>query len=165
MTPIDDPHQRRDFGLQLLRLGRRWRNVVDGELRQYGLTLATWRALFHLGESGRPVRPKDLADLLEMERPSLTQLLDRLEHQGLIRRTEDPADLRCKTVTLTEQGRAVHRQTVQTSTQVAERLLGAVDDDQLTQVLALFERLSTALEQAEAALAAGPPVSRNEPPS
>lgn len=153
-TPSDCPPERRDFGLRMLHLARRWRNVVDGELRGFGVTSATWRALFHLGELGDGVRPKDLAEALEMERPSLTQLLDRLEANGLVTRREDPEDHRCKTVHLTEAGRAVHRRTVIANERVARRLMDSVSDADLAEVSRVFARISTAIGAAASGQAA-----------
>ncbi|HTH18313.1 MAG TPA: MarR family transcriptional regulator [Magnetospirillum sp.] len=140
--------ERRDFGLHMLRLARRWRDVVDAELRDYGVTQATWRALFYIGELGEGGRPKDLAAALEMERPSLTQLLDRLEKSGLVARREDPSDHRCKLVFLTDRGREIYRGTQEASSRVARRLMADVSDAELAVVRSVFARIATAAEQA-----------------
>ncbi|HLN24148.1 MAG TPA: MarR family transcriptional regulator [Patescibacteria group bacterium] len=123
--------ERRDFGLRLIQLGRQWRNAVDAELRRFGLTAATWRPLFHLGNLGDGMQPKDLAEALDMERPSLGQLLDRLEKRGLVTRRETAEDRRCKTIHLTEEGWKVYHQTVQASSMVAGCLMGEVSDAEL----------------------------------
>ncbi|MGE5514183.1 MAG: MarR family winged helix-turn-helix transcriptional regulator [Bacteroidota bacterium] len=137
---------RRDFGLITLRLARRWRDVVDGELRSFGVTTAMWRALFHLGASGRGARPKDLAEALEMERSSLTQLVDRLERDKLVVRRDDPTDHRCKTVHSTDEGIAVYQRTLDASSRVAERLMADITDAELETVLSVFARISAAIE-------------------
>lgn len=133
---------RRDFGLHMLQLARRWRAVVNTELKDFGVTQATWRALFHVGALGDGVRPKDLAEALEMERPSLTQLLDRLEASGLVTRHEDPSDHRCKRVFLTEQGEEVHRRTLAASSRVAQHLMASVSDEELATVQSVFARIT-----------------------
>ena len=71
------------FVTSAILLTRRWRVIMDAEVKRFGLTTATCRPLFYLGELGDGVRPKDLAEALEMERPSLGQLVDRLEAHGL----------------------------------------------------------------------------------
>jgi len=158
MTGIDGssdcPRGRSEFGLRMLLL--RWRNVVDGELRGFGVTSATWRALFHVGEMGDGVRPKHLAEVLEMERPSLSQLLDRLEASGLVTRREDPEDHRGKTVHLTDEGREVHRRTVMASSRVARRLMAEIGDDELAVVESVFARISAAISAVETAGATAP---------
>jgi len=141
-SPPDCAPERRDFGLQMLRLARRWRNVVDGHLRGFGVTSATWRALFHVGEMNGCVRPKDLSEVLEMERPSLTQLLDRLEAARLVERRADPDDHRCKNVVLTTTGTEIHRHTVQVNALVAHKLMHDISDEDLAVVQSVLDRIS-----------------------
>jgi len=136
----------------MLRLARGWRNVVDGHLRDFCVTSATWRALFHLGERDGSLRPSELSEALEMERPSLTQLLDRLEAAGLVERRADPGDHRCKIVVLTAAGREIHHRTVQVSGLTAARLLHDVSDAEMAVVLSVLERVSRNIAEASAEL-------------
>jgi MarR family transcriptional regulator for hemolysin len=132
---------RRDFGLAAVKLSRLWRNGVDAELSKYGLTASTWRPLFYLGRLGDGVRPKDLAIALDIEPPSVVQLLDRLEAQGYVERRDSPEDRRSKTLHMTETGRAIHACTIDVSTQVADHLTAGISDAQLELCLALFQRI------------------------
>ena len=83
-----------DFGRRLYRLGQNWRRQVDGRVRQFGLTDATWRPLLHLGRFGDGVRQTDLAASLAIEGPSLVRLLDALERTGLIEDAQAFAELK-----------------------------------------------------------------------
>ncbi len=152
------PHTqiRRDFGLQTIRVGRHWRQAVDTRLRAFGLTAATWRPLFHLGNLGDGVRLKDLAEALDMERPSLGQLVDRLEREGLVTRRDAPEDRRGKTIHLTETGRAIYDQTVKTATEVALALTEAVSDQDLAVCLRVFDKIAAASRHLQTPLPALP---------
>lgn len=141
---MPSPSIRRDFGLQLTRLGRHWRQAVDAQLRAYGLTAATWRPLFHLGNLGDGVRLKDLAEALDMERPSLGQLVDRLEREGLVERRDAPDDRRGKTIHLTGAGRDIYHQTVRVATQVADALTAQVSDQELADCLRVLDKIDDA---------------------
>ncbi|MDR3517080.1 MAG: MarR family transcriptional regulator [Azospirillaceae bacterium] len=140
------PASRRDFGLSLLRLSRRWRHAVDVGMKQYGLTAATWRPLYHLGRLGDGVRLKDLAEALDMERPSLGQLVDRLEREGMVERRGAPDDRRGKTLHLTKVGWGVYERVAELGNTVAQRLTGAVSDEELALCLSVFERIRVAAE-------------------
>jgi MarR family transcriptional regulator for hemolysin len=98
-----------DFGRRLYRLGQNWRRQVDGRVRQFGLTDATWRPLLHLGRFGDGVRQTDLAASLAIEGPSLVRLLDALERTGLLERQEDADDRRSKTLRLTSAGLEIYQ--------------------------------------------------------
>jgi MarR family transcriptional regulator for hemolysin len=124
-----------------LLLPRRWRAVMDSEVSRYGLTSATCRPLFYLGRLGDGVRPKDLADILEIERPSLAQLLDRLEEAGLVLRREDPNDRRGKTLHLTQEGRALFERTKDLADRMAERLFEGVEEADIDACECVFAQI------------------------
>lgn len=151
-TPI---FARRDFGLHILRMGRHWRHAVDTQLRDYGLTAATWRPLFHLGNLGDGVRLKDLAEALDMERPSLGQLVDRLEREGLVLRRDAVEDRRGKTIHLTDAGREIYNQTVKVATEVADCLTADVSDEEMAQCARVFNKINAAFQQRGIGKAAG----------
>lgn len=130
----------RFFAAALL-LPRRWRAVMGAEVSRYGLTSATCRPLFYLGRLGDGVRPKDLADILEIERPSLAQLLDRLEEAGLVLRREDPNDRRGKTLHLTPAGRELFELTKDMADRMAERLFEGVDEADIDACERVFARI------------------------
>lgn len=118
-----------NFLVQCFQIPRRWRAAMTAEVARYGLTGATARPLFYIARLGDGVRPKDLAETLEIERPSLAQLLDRLEHAGLIERREDPHDRRGKTLHLTAEGAKIARQTTDIAERMAEHMLAGVTDE------------------------------------
>lgn len=141
--PSDPGQLRRDFGLRTIRLGRRWRHIMDAEAGRFGLTAASCRPLFHLGKLGDGVRPKDLAEALDLEPPSLGQLLDRLEEQGLVQRRDAPGDRRCKTLHLTGQGQALYRQIAGMVALVGERLTAGISDADLTVCLRVYAQIES----------------------
>lgn len=47
----------------------------------------------------------DIADHMRITLPAASQLVDRLVTQGLLERTEDPNDRRCKQVSMTREGK------------------------------------------------------------
>lgn len=135
-----------DLGVMAQAVGRRWRAVVDGELGRCGLTASTWRVLFFLGQMGNGVRPKDLAEALDMERPSLVQLVDKMERENLIRRQDDPADRRGKTLHMTEHGADIHRQAEKVARAVADRLTANITDQEFALTKTVFEKILTAID-------------------
>jgi len=140
---IDRGQLRRDFGLRTIRLGRRWRAIVDAETARFGLTAASCRPLFHLGKLGDGVRARDLADALDMEPPSLGELLDRLEEQGLVARRGAADDRRCKTLHLTDKGRSLYQRIASVVSEVGEQLTANISDADLSACLRVFEQIES----------------------
>ena len=67
--------------------------------------MAKHSALTNLAEAGRPVTLSELAEMLSCVRSNITQLVDRLESDGLVRRVADPEDRRSVRAELTDLGR------------------------------------------------------------
>ncbi|MDH3321062.1 MAG: MarR family transcriptional regulator [Betaproteobacteria bacterium] len=92
----------RNFGFLLNDVARLLRTVYDRRIRKLGLTRAQWWVLTHLFR-GDGVSQTELAEILEIEKPTLGRLLDRLEAKRWIRREHDARDRRIWRVHLTEE--------------------------------------------------------------
>jgi DNA-binding MarR family transcriptional regulator len=90
----------RNFGFLLNDVARLMRTAYDRRIRKLGLTRAQWWVLTHLYRSDG-VSQTELAEILEIEKPTLGRLLDRLESKGWVRRDHDARDRRVWRVHLT----------------------------------------------------------------
>lgn len=129
------------FLAQCFQIPRRWRAAMTAEVARYGLTGATARPLFYIARLGDGVRPKDLAEALEIERPSLGQLLDRLESAGLILRRDDPHDRRGKTLHLTAEGEKIAQLTTQIAERMAQSMVAGLSDEEVSAGEALLAKI------------------------
>lgn len=78
---------------------------TEAALATAGLSMAKQSALTKLAEAGEPLTLSDLAARLSCVRSNMTQLVDRLEADGLVRRVDDPTDRRVVRAELTASGR------------------------------------------------------------
>jgi DNA-binding MarR family transcriptional regulator len=78
----------------------RWQEALAG----VGLSTAKQGALTVLVEAGEPLSLSDLAARLTCVRSNITQLVDRLDAEGLVRRVENPTDRRSKKAAITPLG-------------------------------------------------------------
>lgn len=76
----------------------------DDALRPAGLTNGQFSMLMSMNRPG-PVRMRDVAALLGMDRTTLTAALKTLEKRGLVTAEPDPDDRRGRLLVLTEAGR------------------------------------------------------------
>ena len=81
---------------------------------QYLVMLALW------GQS--PLAVKELIEMLQLDGPTLSPMLKRLEAAGLVTRTRDPEDERQLRVGLTDQGRALREQALNVPPAVVAKL-------------------------------------------
>jgi MarR family transcriptional regulator for hemolysin len=91
---------------------------------------------------GEAVRQVTLAEHVGIEGPSLVRLLDQLCAAGLVRRDEDPEDKRAKTITLTDEGRAVTARMEERLVTLRARLLKGVSREDLETTLRVLNAFS-----------------------
>jgi len=105
---MEDPGPERNFGFLVHDVARLMRVAYDRRARALGLTRSQWWVLNHL-YFNQGITQSALADLLDVEKPTLGRLLDRLEAKGWLERRADPGDRRAKRVYLTGEVQAVMR--------------------------------------------------------
>src|ERR1700761_4231892 len=81
---------------------------------QYLVMLALW------GQS--PLAVKELIEMLQLDGPTLSPLLKRLEAAGLVTRTRDPEDERQLNISLTEKGQALREEALRIPPSVVAKL-------------------------------------------
>jgi len=78
---------------------------LEKGLAQVGLSMPKFSVLSELAATDTPLSLSELAARLACVRSNMTQLVDRLEADGLVRRTDDPSDRRTVRAALTPLGR------------------------------------------------------------
>ena len=124
----------RNFGFLLNDVARLLRTVYDRRVADLGLTRAQWWVLTHLYRN-EGVTQTELADTLELERPSLGRLLDRLEANGWVRRTPCTQDRRAKRVFLGQDVQPVMRRMRTVAAQLRDDALTGIDDEAQEQLI------------------------------
>lgn len=117
---------------------------LDGLLRPHGLTFARYEALVLLGFSRRGALPlRVIGERLMVHPTSVTNTIDRLERDGLVRRRPNPRDGRGTLAEITPSGREVMaRSTADLMT--ARFGMGDYDVLELSEIFALLRGLRVA---------------------
>ncbi len=116
---------------------------VEARLSDVGLSLAKLAALHRLTEAGESLPLGQLADRLACVKSNVTQLVDRLEADGLVNRTGDPNDRRSRLAVLTDAGRFAYTQGSEIQMQAERELFGVLtpeETDKLHELLGKLQR-------------------------
>ena len=140
---------RREMIFQLVETARLMRDHVDSRAREHGTTRAQWGVLSRLRRN-EGMRQAELAGILDIQPISVTRMIDRLAQQGLVERRPDPSDRRAYLLHLTAEGRALVDGLDPLRQEIADDLLGDVEDEALSEMLAV---LGTIRERARPAMA------------
>jgi DNA-binding MarR family transcriptional regulator len=118
---------------------------IESALAEVALSGAKLAALTQLVEAGEPITLGELAAQCACVRSNITQLVDRLEGEKLVKRVADPRDRRSLRAAITPLGRERQAQGAKKVEAVRRQLAGAlkaIDGEALQRALADLEPIS-----------------------
>lgn len=124
-------------GVYLQHSMREFKQLMD----KNGLSPSQIITLFNLYH-GEPCGVSAIGAQLGVSNAASSQMVDRLVLQGLIERTEDPADRRAKCLTITNKGKALVEREIATRAQWMEGLTNKLTPEQRTTVIAALTMLT-----------------------
>src|SRR5437868_7756992 len=114
---------------------------VESRLAEVGLSLPKLAALHQLSQAGDSLPLGQLAERLSCVKSNITQLVDRLEADGLVTRASDPNDRRARLAVLTPAGRAACDKGTRIQEQTERDLLAGLSKKEARQLIALAAKL------------------------
>ena len=104
------------------------RKESERALSVWQVTVSQVTVLGLLAEAAQPLSVGTLAEMMLLESPSVTSLVDRMCESGLVERLKDPHDRRKALVKLTNKGRKVHDDVRASAAAVSNELFGVLSD-------------------------------------
>jgi MarR family 2-MHQ and catechol resistance regulon transcriptional repressor len=129
-----------DIGRALSDGFRRWNKLVEGNLSELGLSLAEFRALRVLFETG-PRLMVSLATEQGMTAPGMTMVVDKLEDSGLVRRIRSDEDRRAINVAITGNGREKYKRALKLHDKFVERATNGMSTEEIASFIATLNRV------------------------
>lgn len=117
------------------------RSRLDRALQEAGLRLGQYQLLRLLWEHDG-LTPRELADRLTVEMPTVTRTVQRLVRDGLVRRHAHPSDARSVRIYLTERGRRVRERVSEIFAQETERALEGFSAGERATLVELMRRMA-----------------------
>ncbi|TCT40357.1 MarR family winged helix-turn-helix transcriptional regulator [Martelella mediterranea] len=128
---------------------RKMRNAYNARVSEMGLTYSRARVLIILAKHER-INQSTLADELELERPTVVRMLDRMAELELVERVDDPQDRRANLIQLMPKGRSLAEELVSSVRgEFAEKLIRTEDLAALQTATTLFYTMIDRLENCE----------------
>ncbi len=119
-----------------------WANSrLDATLSPRGLSAAKLSVLRELCQESEPLTLGQLAQRLNCGKSNVTQLVDRLEHEGLVQRVPHPDDRRCIRASITEEGRRRCEWGLQAESEVERQLFGNLSEPKKEQLASLLAEI------------------------
>jgi MarR family transcriptional regulator for hemolysin len=129
------------FLADLSNVSRKLRTLFDARIKQEGLTLTRARLLLQLArEDGTTQR--ELAEMLEIEPPSVVTLIDALEKKGFLRREMVKEDRRSRRIFLTDKARHQTDQIQRYADQMSQQVLADITEADLAGAARVLQQLT-----------------------
>jgi DNA-binding MarR family transcriptional regulator len=132
------------FGKLFLRMHR----LFDRRMAESGASFARTKLLLFIQKEGGG-RAADIASYLGQAPRTVTEAIDGLERDGLVRRAPDPNDRRVKRVTITPEGEEAVRATEPMRKRLVDEIFGVLDEEESVRLRALLAKLSDAVDGLE----------------
>ncbi len=126
---------------------RRWRKLLDENLRREGHSRVRWQILFELSQPHLKHTLTSLASRVDVLSAALVGILDELEKDSLIVRTVDANDRRSKRLTLTPQGEATMYALTEFTMELREEFLEDVSEGEMKLIMDVVERMNKNLDR------------------
>lgn len=125
---------------------RGFTRLSEARLKPLGFGVGQLPVLVALRD-GEASTQRDLARFAKTEQPPMAQMLARMERDGLISRSTDPADRRSSRIVLTEAAEARMPDAVATLLRGNQEALNGFTDGETQQLVALLTRLIANLDE------------------
>lgn len=112
-------------------------NGIDMTLEQFKVMVVLWKE--------KRSTQQHIADFVGKDKTSITRLIAGLEKRSLIGRATDAQDKRCNLVTLTPQGAALEKPTMEVLTEAIAFLHQDIDPDELAITLRVLKQMCQSL--------------------
>ncbi len=130
--------------LGLLEVARVVQEKVELALDSVGLSAPKYMTLEQLIRADEPMSLSALADCRKCVRSNITQLVDRLESEGLVERVDDPIDRRAVRARITPLGReryAAGAEAIRELQADLAAMVSADDREHFKRVVSVFRKL------------------------
>ena len=128
------------IGVVISDVARLLRTEFDRRVRKLGLTRSQWLVLTRLHRNPGASH-SELADMLEVEKPTAGKMIDRLEANGWVERRSEPDDKRIKRVYLTAEAERVHKRIWRVAETTVEDALADLSTEEGKQLMSLLLRV------------------------
>jgi DNA-binding MarR family transcriptional regulator len=136
---VNDAHQ---LLFTVLQAAQCVQDRLEAALVPTGLSLAKLGALRHLAEAEEPLALGQLAERIACVKSNVTQLVDRLEADGMVRRVPDPDDRRSVRAQITDLGRQRHLKGMEALAIAEENVVAELSDSEQNTLADLLLRLA-----------------------
>ena len=125
---------------------QRSHRLIDRIMTARGASFSRARVLMLIARDG-PLRSIDLAGAFGYAPRTVTEAIDGLERDGLVRRAPDPGDRRAKRISLTDAGRSAVAAAEESRVRYIDGVFGGLTADECEEIVRVIGKLNARLAE------------------
>ena len=134
------------LGFLIHDVSRMRRSAYDQFMKPLGITRAQWWVLAHLSRHDGMMQTQ-LADVLEVGKASLGDVIESLEAGGWVQRRPDPADKRAKRVYLTKPAQALIKRMTVMENDFNSQILSDLSGEEMAELIRSLVKIKHAISR------------------
>lgn len=142
------------LGFLIHDVSRMRRSAYDQFMKPLGITRAQWWVLAHLSRHDGMMQTQ-LADVLEVGKASLGDVIESLEAGGWVQRRPDPADKRAKRVYLTKPAQTLIKRMTVMENDFNSQILSDLNSDEMGELIRSLVKIKHAISRLAPSIGAG----------
>jgi MarR family transcriptional regulator for hemolysin len=136
-----------NLGVLMHGAAKAWREELDRRLRPLGLTRVQWQALLLISRAEHGLTQRELADRLDIGSPATVALVDRMEREGWVERTEVPGDRRCNALRATAASQRLFTRIDATASALRREILSGLSGKELRTLQRLLAKVRQRIDE------------------
>ena len=135
---------RRHIGFLLKQANLLHQMQLNQIFKEFDLTASQTFSLIYLFEAKRAqkeVNQKDIEREMDVSNPTVTGILNRVEHKGLIERVECPSDARVRNIVVTEKALEIDKQLQIKFREAEEELIASLSEKEADELQRLLKKI------------------------
>lgn len=147
---INDPHFPKVFSEELGKTTKLWALLYDDIYKKYNLSYSRFVIITNVGHNGK-MKLKGLANILVISSSAITELVDKMVKDGVLKKNRSRKDRRVVMVSLTEKGKQLfnsfHSEIIPIAVKKTKKIFSSFSEDELSKLLSLLIKLNDSLEE------------------
>lgn len=131
-------------GYLLMNISKKLKYRLNDALTELNITIQQWsvlQQLHRLSQSGAQIAANDLAQRLDMDKPTISAIIKRLEAKKLVYKTKNGHDNRLFDLFLSETGAEIYTKAAVISNSVLNQFMAQLSETEKSQLNQLLQKL------------------------
>ena len=130
----------------LIKASKQLKNKLDNELKRFDITAAQFSVMNQIKSSKEPITAAEIAQRLGSDRPTISEIINRLEKKGMIVKLDNPKDKRSFYLQISEKSSQFVDEITKITDQLNDNIFSIYSQEEANQLAKMLHQLLESTE-------------------